>query len=108
MVSVMRRRLTAPGVRLGAIHIDHMGPELAALAAQYTALMRRSRLATPNLDRLLAALSPSVPPIPQGSAGLKLDWRGIYAGLAALSAFIALLFGLTRRGRKTNRPDGKG
>ena len=62
--------------------------------------MRRSRLATPNLDRLLAALSPSVPPIPLGSAGLKLDWRGVYAFLAALSALAAVLFSLNRRQSK--------
>jgi 2-dehydropantoate 2-reductase len=103
MVPIMRRRLTAPGVRLGAVHIDHMGPELVTLADQYRELMRRSGLSTPNLDRLLAALSPSVPPIPMGSAGLKLDWRGVYAVVAALSAMVALLFGMTRRRRTADR-----
>ena len=103
MVPVMRRRLTAPGARLGVIHMQHMGPEISVLAAQYSQLMRLSRLATPNLDRLLAALSPSVPPIPIGSAGLKLNWRGVYTFLAALSALTALLFGLNRRKRSSRR-----
>jgi 2-dehydropantoate 2-reductase len=103
MVGIMRRRMSASGVRLGVIHMPHMGPEIGILAGQYRELIHRSQLATPNLDRLLAALSPSVPPIPEGSAGLKLDWRGVYAGLAALSALTALLFGLNRR-RKSKPP----
>ncbi len=103
MVSIMRRRLTAPGVRVGAVHIDKIGPELTYLAGQYRDLMRLSGQSTPNLDRLLAALSPSVPPIPLGSAGLKVDWRGIYTILAALSALVALLFGMTRRRRTADR-----
>jgi hypothetical protein len=103
MVPIMRRRLTAPGVRVGAVHIDKMGPELTYLAGQYRELMRRASLSTPNMERLLAALSPSVPPIPLGSAGLKLDWRGMYAVVAALSALVALLFGLTRRKRTADR-----
>jgi ketopantoate reductase len=106
MVPIMRRRLTAPGTRLGVVHIDHMGPELAHLAGQYRQLMGRAGLSTPNLDRLLAALSPSVPPIPMGSAGLKLDWRGVYAVVAALSAVVAVFFGMTRR-RGRQKPGRK-
>ena len=97
MVAVMRKRMLAPGVRLGGIHLDGMHAELVCLAEEFTALKRRTNHATPNLDRLMAALSPSVPPIPPGSAGLKLDWRGVWAALAAISAMIALVFGMRRR-----------
>lgn len=100
MMAVMHKRLTAPGVRLGAIHVDGMHNELLCLAEEFAELKRHAGIATPNLDRLMAALSPTVPPIPYGSAGLKLDWRGIWAALAALSAMIALVFGVSRRKRQ--------
>ena len=100
MMAIMRKRLTAPGVRLGAIHIDGMHAELSCLAEEFSELKHRAGIATPNLDRLMAALSPSVPPIPYGSAGLRLDWRGVWAALAALSAMIALVFGVSRSKRR--------
>lgn len=98
-LAMIRRLAAQPDIRLGLIHADGMRPELQQLAAEFGLLAQRAGRYTPHLDRLTAAFNDSVPPIPSGSASLSLDWRGVYAALAAFTALLALTFGL-RRGRR--------
>ena len=81
-------------------HANYARDEIAFLAAEFRQLIDRSGAATPNWDRLAAYLDPATPPLPDGSSSIALDWKPVYALLAALAAVLALLSALLagRRG----------
>jgi len=44
---------------------------------------------TPTIDRLYPHLEPDTPLMPDGSAEIPLDWRGVWIGLGALVGVLA-------------------
>jgi hypothetical protein len=61
------------------------------------ALARASGVPTPNIHRLAAFFDPATPPLPEGSAKIPLDWRGVAAWGAGLGALLAVIFWISGR-----------
>lgn len=80
-------------------HANAARDEMKQLADEFQALARLTSLPTPAIDQLYAYVDTERPPAPEGSANLRLDWRGLLVPLAAL---IGLLVGVLtlRRGHK--------
>ena len=84
-----------------ARHANAGRDEMKALSDELHALVVRSGVPTPNLDRLKEYLNPATPPMPEGSHNLRLQWRGLLWGFLATGAIalpIARRFTLPRRG----------
>ncbi|MHB0875201.1 MAG: ketopantoate reductase family protein [Anaerolineae bacterium] len=88
-------------------HANVARDEMALLAEEFRVLMDRSGLPTPAWDRLSAYLDQAAPPMPEGSAELPLDWRGIYALGAAVAAALSLLAVLVLGARRCCRHGGR-
>ena len=77
--------------------------ELQHLADEFLALARTTSVPTPTIDRLYPHLDPDTPLMPEGSAEIPLDWRGVWIGLGALTsalAGLALVLNLIRKKRR--------
>lgn len=72
-----------------ARHANAARDEMQRLADDFRTLSRASGAPTPALDRLYTYIDPATLPAPEGSAALPLDWRGVWAGLAALVGLVA-------------------
>jgi len=60
-----------------ASHANAARDEMAALAAECRALYQRAGIPTPAWDQIMRYVDPAVPILPEGSAALPLDWRGV-------------------------------
>lgn len=65
--------------------------EMKQLADEFQALALSAGIPTPAMDCLYRFLDLTEPPVRQGSAGLPMDWRGVYALVGSLAALLALL-----------------
>lgn len=87
IVAVLQRSLGSERVKLLlASHANAARDEMATLADEFQALARRSGLNTPNLDRLYAYTNPELTAMPEGTAQLPLDYRGVWAAAGLLAA----------------------
>jgi ketopantoate reductase len=77
-------------------HANAARDEVAHLADEFLALARTSSVATPAIDRLYPYLDPDTPLMPEGSAEISMDWRGVWVGLGALAG-VAFIINLLRR-----------
>ena len=77
------------------------------LAKEFQALARTASVRTPAIDHLATFIDPDVPPVGEGSAGIKVDWRPVWHMLGALGALAGLGLGLAllrRRRRRSGNP----
>jgi hypothetical protein len=82
-------------------HAESARDEVQHLTDEFLALARRTSVDTPTIHLLYPYLERGTPPMPDGSRGLALDWRGIWVSVGVLSALLgAALLGLRRRSSK--------
>ena len=67
-------------------HAEAARDEMKHLADEFLAVARTTAVPTPTIDRLYASFDPDAPLLPEGSAEIPLDWRGVWAVLLVLLA----------------------
>ena len=72
-----------------AKHANAARDEMAHLADEFLALARTTSVPTPTIDRLYAYFDPDAPLMPEGSAEIRMDWRGVWIGLGILASVLA-------------------
>jgi ketopantoate reductase len=88
-----RKQLPDPRMRTAMLeHAAAAQDEILHLAGEFYILAERSGVPTPVMDGLKKYFDPDVPPLPEGSAEIPLDWRFAYilggvilAGLAVIA-----------------------
>ena len=85
-----------------AKHANAARDEMKHLADEFLALARSTAVPTPTIDRLYPHLDPEAPLMPEGSAEIPLDWRGVWIGLGALAWLLMALVVVVRllRGKR--------
>ena len=97
----MQRMLADPKMEVAMVkHANAARDEIKHLADEFLVLARGTSIPTPAIDRLYPHLDPDAPTMPEGSAEITMDWRGVWAGLGLLAGVLACGFlvvkGLTR------------
>jgi len=70
-------------------HANAARDEVSQLAAEFLVLARQTSVPTPSIDPLSPYLDPATPLMPEGSARLPMDWRGVWIGLGILLGIVA-------------------
>ena len=85
-----------------AKHANAARDEMKHLADEFLALARTTAVHTPTIDRLYPHFDPEAPLMPEGSAEIPLDWRGVWIGLGALAWLLMALAVVARllRGKR--------
>jgi len=103
LVWFLQRRLVDPRVRVAMLeHAAAAQDEIKHLADEFRVLARKTSVPTPAIDRLYCYFDPGEPLMPEGSAEIPLNWRGVWLGLSGLAG-ILVLFGLFRKFRRSAR-----
>jgi 2-dehydropantoate 2-reductase len=92
LVSLLQRML---GTELAEIaiagHANAARDEMTCLADEFKALALSTTVPTPAINRLYKYVDLTVPPVVQGSARIRMDWRGVWIGLGIFASLTALL-----------------
>ena len=100
LVTLAQRRLDSEAVEAAFGHAKAARDEGRHLRNEFRALAHSSSVPTPTMDRLRTYVDQTVPPVPEGSAQIPMDWRGVWVGLGALAGALAglvLVWRLLRR-----------
>jgi 2-dehydropantoate 2-reductase len=100
----LQRRLVDPLVRIALVeHAEAAHDEVQHLANEFRALARRTSVPTPASERLYTFFDPATPRMPEGSAEIPLDWRGVWLGLGALAGILGIFWFLLNLPRLRRR-----
>lgn len=89
LVFLLQRLLANEKMEVAMVrHASAARDEVKHLADEFLALARTTSVPTPTIDRLYPHLDPDTPTIPEGSAKIPLDWRGVWIGLGALASVL--------------------
>lgn len=92
LVPLVRHMLNDKMVELKAAgHANAARNEMKQIADEFRALARTTSVPTPAMDRLYTYIDPAVSPVPEGSARIPLNWRGVWIGLGGLAALVLAL-----------------
>ncbi|MBN1286667.1 MAG: ketopantoate reductase family protein [Anaerolineae bacterium] len=83
-----------------AKHANAARDEMKHLADEFLTLAHQTSVPTPAIDRLYPHLDPATPLLPDGSATIPLDWRGVWLWCGALVGLL-ILRGRVRRKKTT-------
>lgn len=83
-------------------HARAAGDEMRTLAGELRTLVIQSGVPTPNLDQLSAYLNITIPPMPQGSHDLPLNWTGMAWGLITVCALPILGYRIATKRRSVS------
>ncbi len=84
-----------------ARHVNDARDEMKQLADEFWALARATAVPTPAIDRLYQYVDPNTPTVPEGSAAIPLDYRGVWAAITLAAGVI--VGGMMLRRRMTRR-----
>lgn len=96
LVTLAQRRLNSEAVEAAFGHAKAARDEGKHLRSEFRALARSSSVPTPTMARLRTYVDQTVPPVPEGSAQIPMDWRGVWVALGALAGALAGLVLLWR------------
>jgi ketopantoate reductase len=97
MVFLLQRLLNNELMETAMVkHANSARDEVRHLADEFLALARSTSVPTPTIDRLYPHLDPNAPLMPEGSAEIPLDWRGVWIGMGALAGVLAGLILVSR------------
>jgi 2-dehydropantoate 2-reductase len=89
LVAVLRRGLATPKSELIiSRHANVARDEMSQISAEFLALARKTNVRTPAMDQLARYVDPAEPAVPEAQETLPLDWSGVWAWLAGLSALL--------------------
>ncbi len=98
MVPLFQRRLAGELMEVAMVkHANAARDEIKHLADEFLLLARSTSVPTPAIERLYPHLAPDAPLMPEGSAEIPLDWRGVWVGLGALAGVLAGTAIITKR-----------
>ncbi|MBE9470967.1 MAG: alpha/beta hydrolase, partial [Chloroflexi bacterium] len=101
LVFLLQRLLADERMEVAMVrHANAARDEVKHLADEFLALARTTSVPTPTIDRLYPHLDPDTPLMPEGSAEIPLDWRGVWIGLGALAGVLAIVTIIVKRLRK--------
>jgi ketopantoate reductase len=104
LVPLLQRMIANEAMEVAMVkHANAARDEVIHLTDEFLALARTTSVPTPTIDRLYPHLAPDAPLMPQGSAEIPLDWRGVWVGLGALAGVLAGLVLVLRRIRDQRR-----
>ena len=90
LVFLLQRLLADARMEVAMVrHANAARDEVKHLADEFLALARTTSVPTPTIDRLYPHLDPDTPLMPEGSAEIPLDRRGVWVGLGALAGVLA-------------------
>lgn len=81
-------------------HANAARDEMSTLAEEFQVLARLSGVETPAIDTLFCYIDPANPPVPEGQAVLKIDWRSTIAIAGALISAMTLAAWMLARRKK--------
>jgi 2-dehydropantoate 2-reductase len=92
LVPLVRKMLANKDVELKATgHANAARHEMKQIADEFRTLARKTSVPTPAMDRLYTYIDPATSPVPEGSARIPLNWRGVWLGLGGLAALVLAL-----------------
>ncbi|MBX3065979.1 MAG: ketopantoate reductase family protein [Anaerolineae bacterium] len=98
LVNTMRKTLDSKVAEYAmAGHANAARDEMRQLADEFKALAMSTDIATPYMDRLYTYLDPTVPPIPEDSHKLEMDWRSVTVVMEVFALYAAMRRLLRRR-----------
>ncbi len=93
LVWAFRKRIADPKMRIAMLeHGAAAQDEIKHLADEFMVLKRQTSIPTPAMDRLYAYFDPEIPPLPEGSAQLPLDWRFLWVAAGCLAGVLILVW----------------
>jgi ketopantoate reductase len=102
LVLMLQRRLANEMMEVALTkHANAARDEMRHLTDEFLALARTTAVPTPAIDRLYPYFDPDVPPVPEGSAEIPLQWGGLLLGLGALAAALVGIVALVKRSADT-------
>ena len=96
LVALIQRRLNNEDVKAAFGHAKAAREEGKQLRNEFRALVHSASVPTPVMDQLCAYVDRTVPPVPEGSAEIPMDRRGVWVGLGALVGLVLLLIFLLK------------
>jgi 2-dehydropantoate 2-reductase len=106
LVPLLQRVLVDDKMEVALVqHARSARDEMKHLADEFLALARTTAVPTPVIHRLYRQFQPDAPLIPDRSAEIPLDWRGLWLAAGLLAAFllgiIVLRAAMRRLGRRS-------
>jgi ketopantoate reductase len=98
MVPFLQRWLANELMEVAMVrHANAARDEVRHLADEFLALARSTSVPIPTIERLYPHLAPDAPLMPEGSAEIPLDWRGVWIGAGVLAGVLAGAAIITKR-----------
>jgi len=69
-------------------HAESARDEMKHLADEFLELAAQTDVPIPSIKRLYRHLDPDAPRMPEGSADIPLDWRGLCIGVSVIASLI--------------------
>jgi ketopantoate reductase len=89
LVPLAQRLLANPLMETALVkHAEAARSEVQHLIGEFMSLARTTSVPTPTIDRLLRYYEPDAPPVPDGSAEIPLQWRGMFLALSVLAMLV--------------------
>ena len=104
LVFLLQRLLADERMEVAMVkHANAARDEVKHLADEFLALARSTAVPIPTIERLYPHLDPDTPLMPEGSAEIPLDWRGVWIGLGALASVLVGLALVLKRVKSKRR-----
>ncbi len=104
LVPLLQRVLAHDKMEVALVpHARSARDEMQHLADEFRALARTTAVPTPVIDRLYLQFQPDAPLMPDGSAEILLDWRGVWLAAGVLAASLMCIVAIAAVVRQFGR-----
>ena len=105
LVPFVQKLMADPKMETAMVkHAESARDEMKHLADEFLVLAAQTDVHIPSIKRLYRHLDPDAPLMPEGSADIPLDWRGLCLGLSVMTGLILGIIGtlMLLRGRESD------
>ena len=89
LVAFVQKLIADPKMETTMVkHAESARDEMKHLADEFLVLAARTHVPIPSIKRLYRNLDPNAPLMPDGSADIPLDWRGLCLGVSVIAGLI--------------------